>query len=548
MFRQLATGLIGLLLTSFQAAYGQANFELVSLTNAGQPPADTPAGSSYQAAVTPDGRYVVFEGSFTGLVTSPVASGSQIYLRDRTNHTTELISQNSNGEAADKPNSRPTISNDGCRVAFISDASNLDSRFLQNYGNSNVYVRNRCTNPKTTTMVDIGNDSIQGATYTREARISGDGSTVVFATDSALTVLGGTKCTSGAVYLRHLNNNTTTALMRNGSCITGREPDISSDGTRIAFWSYSDYLATNVSPWIWQIYLYDTAIGSTSLSVVSASANGALQLQDDGVSSGGGSTSQIYPPAISQDGRFVAFQSPAYGLWPIPSWSGISHIYVKDTYTGYIHVASVSTSNEIGNNHSGTGVRPGISSDGQYVAFGTLATNLVAAGSANFVMRNIIFGGTTGFTYMRFGSDIPDLSPSGRFLTIYSGDPMDINFNSRGWFLIDLGIPYKPTITKLTPMGKKMKVDFTPSAVPGANPGIPAIAATNYGALCEEKDGSYGWVTATSSPITVTGLKPGLTYVCAVAAANTKGASAFSNMVTKKLNVDLTPILMLLLD
>jgi Tol biopolymer transport system component len=299
----------------------------------------------------------------------------------------------------------------------------------------------------TTAMVDVGNDGAQGGTYTREARVSGDGSTVVFATDSALNVLGGTRCTSGAVYLRHLNSGTTTALMRpDGSCITGREPDISYDGTRIAFWGYTDYLATNVSPWVWQIYLYDTTVGPGSLSIVSASSSGLPQRQSDGVYGGEG-ISTVTAPAISQDGRFVAFRSRGYGLWPsqlpLDGNSVVSQVYVKNISTAAIDIASVdSTGTVLGNfdsSGSGSGDRPGLSSDGQYIVFHTSATNISTQNTSGFVLHNNFSGGTVGLTNTATNSS-PDISPNGRFLTIYSGNPMDPRFSRRGMFLLDTSI------------------------------------------------------------------------------------------------------------
>ena len=552
MFKQLATGLVWSVLLALQVAHAQANFEMVSLTNAGVPPFDTPAGTSHQAAVTPDGRYVVFEGSYTGLVTNPavVNNNSQIYMRDRLLGTTELISQSTAGIPANNNNSsRPTISNDGCRVVFVSYATNLIDG--NTTSSSHIFLRNRCiagvVSPnKTTSMVDIMPDGSLATSQAFAARISGDGRTVVLNTYSmlvdGLTHRELTCAGYSIVYLRHLESGTTTALTRpDAGCIEGDEPDISYDGTRITFWSSEDLL--NKSVGYWQIYLFDTSIGPTSLAVVSANANGALQVQSDGVHGGGGSTSQAYQPAISQDGRFVAFQSPGYGLWPIPSWSGVSHIYVKDTYTGTIAVASVdSTGTILGNLDSGMGVRPGLSADGQYIVFRTSATNL-SSETSGFVLHNNFYGGTTGLKNL-LTSGYPELSPSGRYLTIYADSTMDPapQHAGRGMFLMDLGIPYAPTITKLTPMGTKMKVDFTTSAIFGA------IAPTNFGALCEGSDGSSGSTSGTTSPLTIAGLKPGVTYICSVLASNANGKSAFSSMVTKKLNVDLTPILMLLLD
>jgi Tol biopolymer transport system component len=437
----------------FTATAHARTFEMVSLTNAGVPPSGTPAGTSHQAAVTPDGRYVVFEGSYTGLVASPavINNNSQIYLRDRVAGTTELISQSTAGIPANNNNaSRPSISNDGCRVVFVSYATNLIDG--NTTSSSHIFLRNRCINGvvtpnKTTSMVDVMPNGSLATSQAFAARISGDGRTVVLNTYSmlvdGLTNRGLTCAGNSIVYLRHLESGTTTALTRpDGGCISGDEPDVSYNGTRIAFWSYEDLLNKHVG--YWQIYVFDTSIGPTSLAVVSANANGALQLQDDGVHGGGGSTSQVYSPAISQDGCFVAFQSPGYGLWPIPSWSGISHIYVKDTCKGTIAIASVdSTGAILGNLDSGAGARPGLSSNGQFIVFRTSATNLVPE-TGGFVMHDNFGGATTGFTNTATNG-YPDISPNGRYLTIYSGNYMDVRFNDRGMFLLDLGDPASPT-------------------------------------------------------------------------------------------------------
>ena len=553
MFKQLATGLVWSVLLALQGAHAQASVDMVSLTNGGGPPTFTPSNPIHQAAVTPDGRYVVFEGSYTGLVISPngPTNNMQIYLRDRLLGTTELISQSTAGIPANQNNaSEPTISNDGCRVVFVSYATNLIDNTTT--GSSHIFLRDRCIagvvtpNKTTTTMVDVMPNGNLATDQAFSARISGDGRTVALNSYSMLvdgvTHAGQTCRGYSIVYLRDLENRTTTALKRpDGGCISGNYPDISYDGTRIAFWSGDDLLNKSVD--VWQMYLFDTSIGPTSLAIVSADAAGTPQRQKD-PRYGGEDVSSPFRPAISQDGRIVAFESRGFGLWPNPPVSGgsvVAQIYVKDTYTGAIDVASVDSATVpvLGNLASG-GARPGLSSDGQYIVFRTTATNITTA-TSGFVLHNNFYGGTVGLTdVVTLG--FADISSSGRFVTVYSNNAMDPRFTKGGMFLMDLGIPYAPTITKLTPMGTKMKVDFTTSAIFGA------IALTNFGALCEGSDGSSGSTSGTTSPLTIAGLKPGVTYICSVLASNANGKSAFSSMVTKKLNVDLTPILMLLLD
>jgi len=571
MFRQLLTGLIGCVLMALQAAHAQDNFEMVSLTSADVPPAATPQYSDAQAAVTPDGRFVVFEGKYGGLVTSPTSSFlsdsySQIYLRDRKLGTTELISQSTAGVVANTTdNDGPTISNDGCRVVFESDATNLiDNHDFSSNPKRHVFLRDRCApgGPKTT-LVDVLPDDSPGLEQAKQPRISGDGRTVVFTSYSddlvaGLLAPGGGTCTGNpgylVVYYRRLDLNTTKALTRpDGGCIEGASPDVSYDGSRIAFYSEKDLLNTN--PQKWQIYLFDTNIGPRSLSYVSAAANGVPQRYVAGVP-GEGYTGLV-APAISQNGRYVAFRSSVYGLWPseLPVQGGtlVNQVFVKDTYTGAIDIASVdSTGTVFGNRDSSSNGRPGLSADGQYIVFRTEATNIAAETGSLFVFHNNFFRGTRGFSNIET-SGYPALSPSGRFLTIHAGNALDTRFpTTRGMFLLDLGKPYAPTVTKLTAMGNKMKVDFVPSTIDGA------ITVNQYVAQCEDYNVSTGTSSRTSngisnvgtgSPLVVTGLRPGLTYRCLVlASSDATGDLAFSDMVTKKLGADLTPILMLLLD
>ncbi len=77
--------------------------------------------------------------------------------------------------------------------------------------------------------------------------------------------------------------------------------------------------------------------------------------------------------SMSADGRFVAFYSEASNLVPGDT-SGERDVFVHDRQTGNTTRVSVSSSGEQGNWYS---LHPSISRDGRYVAFESVATNLV---------------------------------------------------------------------------------------------------------------------------------------------------------------------------
>src|SRR5687768_11656548 len=83
-------------------------------------------GDSGQASVSADGRYVVFTSFASNLVEGDTNGRADVFLRDRTNNTTRLISRNpTTQEIGNNDSNQPVISQDGTHVAFVSRANNL---------------------------------------------------------------------------------------------------------------------------------------------------------------------------------------------------------------------------------------------------------------------------------------------------------------------------------------------------------------------------------------------------------------------------------------
>jgi len=84
-----------------------------------------PNGSSYEPAISGDGRYVAFVSEATNLVDHDDNRAADVFLRDLRTGTTELVSRSESGGSANGPSSHPAISADGGIVVFQSEASDL---------------------------------------------------------------------------------------------------------------------------------------------------------------------------------------------------------------------------------------------------------------------------------------------------------------------------------------------------------------------------------------------------------------------------------------
>ena len=138
------------------------------------------------------------------------------------------------------------------------------------------------------------------------------------------------------------------------------QPTISADGRYVAFTSAATNLAPIVGGSGSQIFLRDTQTNHTML--VSRDTVG---------NAGDGASSQ---PAISADGRYVAFTSSAPNLASIVGGSG-TQVFLRDTQANQTTLVSRNTVGNAGNGASSEGT---ISGNGQFVAFTSHATNLAS--------------------------------------------------------------------------------------------------------------------------------------------------------------------------
>lgn len=143
-------------------------------------------------------------------------------------------------------------------------------------------------------------------------------------------------------------------------------------------------------------------------------------------SSGNQANDYCYYTSISDDGRFVAFRSFATNLVPDDT-NGAWDIFVKDTHTGVTVRASTDSSWAQGNGLSS--YYPSLTADGGLVAFSSSASNLVPDdnnGAEDVFIKDLTTGATTRVSTDVNGDEVdggsyyPSISDDGRYVAFYS--------------------------------------------------------------------------------------------------------------------------------
>ena len=111
-------------------------------------------GASSTPTLSANARYVAFDSSATDLVPGDANGTYDVFLRDRRTRTTTIVSVRSGGDAANGGSSFAAISADGRYVVFASTASNLVDGDTD--GKEDVFLHDRVT--RTTTRISVATD------------------------------------------------------------------------------------------------------------------------------------------------------------------------------------------------------------------------------------------------------------------------------------------------------------------------------------------------------------------------------------------------------
>jgi Tol biopolymer transport system component len=344
--------------------------------------------------------------------TGKTATGSVLFAI----HTrTDRVSVNDNGTAGSGASSTPSMNGDGSLVAFASSSTN----FVTDVNGTQIYLHNRQTNLIEVVSRDSNSSVInEGGGTSSDPSISSDGRLVAYVSLSSNLVAS----VSGQQIYVHdrqtdqttliSKDNTVTPVPGNGGSAT---PAISADGQFVAFASLSTNLGAAGGNQ--QIYIHDRLTG----------ANGTTSLvSKDSVPTAGNGNSGT--PSVRGDGRFVAFVSGATNI--VTGFSG-QQVYVHDRNTGANGTNSLISRDNSGTPNAGNqnSSAPSISSDGRYVAFTSLATNLETGVSGQQIYRHDKNGPTTSLVSRDNSgslvegnglSDTPSINSDGRFVAFFS--------------------------------------------------------------------------------------------------------------------------------
>lgn len=291
----------------------------------------------------------------------------------------ERSSRDANGVEGNAASGAPAASGSGRYLAFASDANNL-----------------------------VASD--------------GNGVTDVFWRDSCL---GQDGCT-----LKTRRVSVSTAGVE-GSAASS-DPAVTNDGRFVAFLSLANNLVGGDTNGARDVFVRDTCAGAGGGCTPDTTR---VSLSAGGVQGDNGSSTA---PAISPDGRFIAFDSSATNL-VAGDLNGVADIFVRDTCRGAGGGCTPSTLRvsvaSSGSEGNGASSNPAISNSGRFVAFASTADNLAGNdtnGVSDIFVRDTCIGASgctpstirvsrsSGGTEGNAGSSNPSMSGNGRYVAFAS--------------------------------------------------------------------------------------------------------------------------------
>ena len=334
-------------------------------------------GLSESASISADGRFVAFTSAASNLAPNDTNSFDDIFVYDRNTDTIELITNGSNFDSLS-----PSISADGRFVAFISGANSLVS------GDSNnqfdVFVYDRLTN--STEQLTAGSNGPSSA-----PSISANGAFVTFESVASNLVNDDTN-DQRDVFVYDRADQATKRLTANADNESSAG-SVSADGRFITFTSEASNLGPNEFTGREAIYLYD----QSTEGLERIFPNAARDI--------------IENPGISANGQVVIFSSSGGELLP-GDVNNRRDVIIYDRLAMSFERIVTPESEFVIPGANADSDSPSVSENGRFVAFESNATNLVV-GDTNERSDIFVFDRQTSSNQQLIpGFDLDSKAPS----------------------------------------------------------------------------------------------------------------------------------------
>lgn len=329
------------------------------------PDGSEPVRQVLRPRISADAGVVVYATEDRDLLPGKSTTHNDVYVLDRGSRDLRRVTVGASGEESNDLSGSHGIDDAGEVVVFASRASNLVA------GDTNlqwdVFTHDLATG--VTDRVSVSSSGAQGNGSSNVPEISGNGRYVVFESLASSLVPDDRNGERDVFWHdRETGETRRVSVASDGTEANGPSSGVavSADGRYVAF----DSRATNLvegglevpelprlpqseppPPLPTQLYVHDTMTGATE----------RVSVDDDGVAGDASSRG----PALSADGRYVAFLSEATNLVP-NDHNGTTDIFVRDRVRGTTERVSVASD---GSEGAGDSRFAAMTRDGRYVAF-----------------------------------------------------------------------------------------------------------------------------------------------------------------------------------
>jgi Tol biopolymer transport system component len=324
-------------------------------------------GDSDLPSISCDGRYVAFVSSATNLVALDGNGVADVFVRDRIAEQTYRVNVDRRGSEANAASGAPLFSCDGRYVTFPSDADNLVQ--ADTNGTTDAFVAPNALSGGgfpppgfEIVRVSVDEEGLEGDHHSHSISISGNGRFGAFASQASNLVPNDTNGQLD-VFVKDAVTDRIALITRafDGGPSSGAStaPAISAEGRFVAFESLAPDLVPGDTNGERDVFLFDRLTGEME----------RISVRSDGGEIAGPS----FGPSLSDNGRFVTFKTFIDGV-VAGDTNGLWDVFVHDRALHRIEHVSVPSA---GGFPDGDSTFPSLSSDGNFVAFMSDATNLV---------------------------------------------------------------------------------------------------------------------------------------------------------------------------